>query len=88
MTAMRTFVPEVRAGLAHLPLPIGVSVSCALVSGVLGGICGLVLGLIAYPPTAWFAVLEVGVPAAVVGGIAGLVTGGLLWLARRARVTV
>jgi hypothetical protein len=88
MTAMRTFVPEVRAGLAHLPLPIRVSVSCALVSGVLGGICGLVLGLIAYPPTAWFAVFEVGVPAGLVGGVGGLVVGGLLWLARRGQQTV
>jgi hypothetical protein len=59
------------------------SVSAALVSGVLGGICGLVLGLSAYPPTAWFAVFEVGVPAAILGGVGGLFFGGLLWLARR-----
>ena len=88
MTTLRTLPSEVRAGLATLPLPLRAGISCALVCGVLGGLCGLVLGLIAYPPTAWFAVLEVGVPAAFVGGLGGLVVGGLVWLARRARVTV
>jgi len=36
---------------------------------------GLVVGLNAYPPTAWFAVLEVGIPSAIVGGMLGLVAG-------------
>jgi hypothetical protein len=44
---------------------------------VLGGFVGLLVGLRAYPKTAWFAVLEVGVPSgiggAVVGALAGLV---------------
>ena len=85
---MRTLPSEVRAALANLPLPLRVGISCALVSGVLGGICGLVLGLIAHPPTAWFAVFEVGLPAAFLGGLGGLVVGGLVWLARKARLTV
>lgn len=38
-----------------------------------GGIAGLILGLGANPATAWFAVIEVGVPA----GIAGALVGGL-----------
>jgi ABC-type uncharacterized transport system permease subunit len=45
------------------------------VAGVLGGLVGLVLGLRAHPATAWFAVLEVGVPAALVGAVLGLFVG-------------
>ena len=41
---------------------------------ILGGIVGLVIGLVVYPPTAWFAMIEVGAPAAILGGIGGLVT--------------
>jgi hypothetical protein len=41
-------------------------------AGVVGGLLGLVVGLLAYPPTAWFAIFELGVPAAVAGGIVGL----------------
>lgn len=56
---------------------------CAFVAAtaalIVGGLVGLVLGLRAYPATAWFAVVEVGVPAAiggaVLGALAGLVAG-------------
>ena len=85
MTSTRRFLAETQAGLADLPLPLRASVAGALVLGALGGVCGLVLGLSAYPPTAWFAVFEVGVPAALAGGVGGLVAGGLLWLARGTR---
>lgn len=44
--------------------------------GLLGGLVGLALGLVTYPPTAWFAVVEVGFPSCVLGGIAGLAAGG------------
>ena len=83
MTAVRRFLAETRTDVSHLPLPLRVSISSALVLGALGGLCGLIVGLIAHPPTAWFAVLEVGLPAAVVGGVGGLVVGGLLWVARK-----
>lgn len=42
---------------------------------VVGGLVGLVLGLHAYAPTAWFAVLEVGVPAAICGAALGALVG-------------
>jgi ABC-type uncharacterized transport system permease subunit len=44
-------------------------------AGGIGAIAGLILGLVANPPTAWFAVFEVGLPAAVVGGVIGLIAG-------------
>jgi hypothetical protein len=47
----------------------------AFVFGVPGGVAGLVLGLLAYPPTAWFAVFEIGLPCAVLGTFVGLVLG-------------
>lgn len=43
--------------------------------GFVGGVVGLILGLRAYPPTAWFAIFEIGIPATIVGAIAGLVAG-------------
>jgi hypothetical protein len=44
------------------------------VGAILGGIVGLIIGLVVYPPTAWFATIEMGVPAAILGGVGGLVT--------------
>jgi hypothetical protein len=57
----------------------------ALVLGVLGGIVGLVVGLVSYPPTAWFAVLEVGLPAGLLGAVVGLLVGSAALLVRRGR---
>ena len=52
---------------------------CAIVGGiaglVIGGVLGLVLGLRAHPATAWFAILEVGIPAALLGVILGALVG-------------
>jgi hypothetical protein len=50
--------------------------------GVLGAVVGLVVGLLAYPPTAWFAVIELGLPAGAVGAGLGAL-GGLAVLAGR-----
>jgi hypothetical protein len=50
---------------------------------VIGAITGLILGLVSYPPTAWFAVLEVGLPAATAGAVVGFLAGLVLVAARR-----
>ena len=63
--------------VSDLPLPMRCTVVAAVVLGALGAAIGLVLGLRSYPPTAWFAVLEVGVPAGLLGGVLGLVAGSV-----------
>ena len=55
------------------------------VAGIVGGLVGLGLGLRAHPATAWFAVLEVGVPAAIVGAALGAVVGLVVVAVRKAR---
>jgi hypothetical protein len=57
----------------------------ALVLGISGGVGGLISGVFAYAPTAWFAVVEVGVPAALAGGLAGFVVGFLVQAVRHTR---
>ena len=53
------------------------------VLGTAGAAVGLVLGLRAYAPTAWAAVFEVGIPAAVVGAALGLAVGVVAVRVRR-----
>jgi hypothetical protein len=69
--------------LGELPVPVRHGTLGGLMSGVSGCIAGLILGLIAYPPTAWFATFELGAPAALAGWIIGLLVGFLV-SARRA----
>jgi ABC-type uncharacterized transport system permease subunit len=76
-------VQSVWAVLSDMPVPTRFAVIGALVLGTAGGIAGLILGLLAYPPTAWFAVAELGVPAALLGGLAGFVVGFLVQAVRR-----
>jgi hypothetical protein len=76
-------VSGVRVALRQLPLPARAAVIGAVVLGIVGGAAGLVVGLIAYPPTAWFAVIEVGVPAAAFGAIVGLAVGLIVAAATR-----
>jgi hypothetical protein len=76
-----------RTQVAALPVVQRYALVGSTAALVLGGLVGLVLGLLAYPPTAWFAVLEVGVPAgiagAALGASVGLVTGVVQRLSHR-----
>jgi hypothetical protein len=71
-----------RAGVSRLcthvremPVVVAAVLVGAVLLGAAGGVTGLCVGLLAYPPTAWFAVLEVGVPAGVLGSVLGLIVG-------------
>jgi hypothetical protein len=57
----------------------------AILAGGLGAISGLIIGLHVYAPTAWFAVLELGVPAAIAGGLVGFLSGAAAAAMRRWR---
>ena len=74
---------QVRRALRELPVPLRHAVIGAVVLGVPGGIVGLAIGLRTYVPTAWAAVLEVGVPAALLGAALGLVVGSLVHVYHR-----
>jgi hypothetical protein len=55
-------------------LPLRHVIGGAVLMGAIGGLAGLIVGLLAYPPTARFAVFELGAPSAVLGGLLGLIS--------------
>jgi hypothetical protein len=63
------------ARLERLPALTRLIVVGAMIAGMIGCVVGLIVGLVTYAPTAWFAVLEIGMPAALVGATLGLLTG-------------
>jgi len=65
------------------PLPIRWAMVGASALGIVGAVVGLIIGLCVYAPTAVFAVVEVGLPATIVGGMVGFVVGSVLLAARR-----
>ena len=86
---MRPSAPgRVARHLASLPLVARFAVIGLASASMLGGVVGLVLGLIAYPATAWFAVFEVGIPAGVVGAVVGALVGIVVVIFRRVRRTL
>jgi uncharacterized protein YqgC (DUF456 family) len=78
-------VTAVALWLRGLPPTWGYAIEGAASVGLIGSTVGLVIGLCVNVPTAPFAVVELGLPATVLGGIAGLVAGGVVTLARRAK---
>jgi hypothetical protein len=66
------------------PQPVRWAVVGVASVGVVGAISGLISGLYVYAPTAPFAMLELGLPAAMVGGVVGPLVGSLLAVIRRA----
>ena len=74
-----------RSQLAAMPLVPRFAVVGATAMGALGGLLGLILGLLAHPATAWFAVFEVGAPAAIAGGFVGAFVGLVAVIVRKIR---
>lgn len=57
------------------PMVLSATLIGFLSFGAFGGLIGLFLGLHAYVPTAWAAVVEVGTPLAAVGSVIGFLVG-------------
>ena len=68
---------------AELPLLLRFAVVGGLALGALGCVIGLVVGVNVYPPTAWAATLEVGIPSTLLGAVLGLVAGSVRLLVLR-----
>ena len=71
--------------LRELPAPLRLAAVGAVLLGVVGGTVGLIVGLSVHPGTAWAAVVEVGLPAALLGGVLGLLVGSVAYAAHRHR---
>jgi ABC-type uncharacterized transport system permease subunit len=56
--------------------------------GIIGTIVGLIVGLLANPLTAWFAMFELGIPAAIAGGVVSLIAALILTAGREIKKTV
>jgi hypothetical protein len=75
----RTIEVMTRVSLRAGPLMWRWAARGATAAGLVGGVVGLVVGLRVYPPTAWFAIFELGLPAAILGGIVGLASGAVAY---------
>ena len=74
---------KIELWLRDLSLPARWAVVSASSVGVVGAIVGLVIGLLTYAPTAPFALVELGLPAALAGGVLGLVASLVVMVGRR-----
>ena len=71
--------------LRTLPRPAAWALVGAGSAALIGAIAGLIIGLFVYAPTAWFAAIELGLPAAVVGAVVGALAGMIVTLTGGAR---
>jgi ABC-type glucose/galactose transport system permease subunit len=71
--------------LLALPVVARCAVAGALLAGIVGSVTGVVVGLVVYAPTAWFALVELGLPSTMAGAILGLITGSVIVAFRHAR---
>jgi hypothetical protein len=69
----------------ELPLRLRAGLVGGVALGLVGAVVGLVVGLRVYPPTAWAAAVEVGLPLALLGGVLGLGAGSFGLVARHPR---
>lgn len=75
MTAARDWLADLWSQVAAMPTARRFVVVGATAAFLAGALVGLVIGLFAYPPTAWFALLEVGVPTGILGAVIGALVG-------------
>lgn len=76
----------VRTQLREMPILVTSMLVGGVLLGVIGAVVGLVIGLYSHPPTAWFAALEIGFPAGVVGWLVGIPVGLIArWITRAPR---
>jgi len=68
---MKDFISQIRAD----PSCGNCAIVGMLLAGAAGAIVGLLVGLLVYAATAWAAMFELGLPAAVVGAAAGFLVG-------------
>ena len=66
-----------------MSLPARWTLICAAVGGGLGVVAGVIVGLFAYPPTALFAGIEIGIPATLLGAVLGITAAGMATAGRR-----
>lgn len=75
----------VLTSIRGLPRARRFALSGAVAAGSVGALAGLIIGVGVHPATAWFAVVELGVPAALTGGLVGLIAGAAANLLTRVR---
>jgi hypothetical protein len=71
------------AELSGTPLLKRCATIGAASGGVVGAIVGLIVGLLANPATAWFAIFELGIPAAIAGWLVGSIAALTVTATRR-----
>lgn len=71
------------AWLAEIPLVPRWLMIGAILAGSVGAVAGLIVGLYAYAPTAWFAIFELGIPSAFAGAALGALAASVAIVARK-----